>query len=659
MNLDSTMANQQNPLLPLPGHPGGPMQHRTFASYYADPAIDPNYNAYPQVLARFDPEQNAATSYVHLAELIASNGSAPQAYLCCFHRQNRTKVHCFHLPSRFPSSLTGNTTPWDGQLFAYLGEVLQGMVTTIQLPATLFQTVHNVRVKTSDYMVAHLNEMTDYGLPPGPNEEDAESTLVTTRQVMYLPMKYVPLFLNPAGYTLQEVWGLLYPALVEADDLQSCQTLLNWLRVASTHNPGQNPAAPSAVVLELTIPLVDELLITHRTNLLKQILPALHKPQESFEMALTQMAAAVLQNTNETRIARDEKLARAEAPKLPSDKYTGTINILLEYLQIPDERNLPQLWHRWANCPKRQEFQVLSDVLYSYTRTPEAFNTCAPVVNSKLLQDLQAFTFVGDSMDDIKTGIQPFIIADGSAEHRQANLEVSRLYGLLSTGDQALMLADLENLKAKEVSSIPLNYFELERNLGMFGTLLGTTLGNAHPLTVAYRAFWDLLSRSFRNEIQQIIDTKGYIKPAHVLRSVQLICYTWFTQRRNKITPPNPDFASLLYMMTLNTYMLPHLPPSLYKLAYPRDSRHNMAPSLPNDTPSLTGSSGSSRMSGASDGASTVSGLSVPTALITTGSPQVRKGAWIANLQPDPSLQNIVDSGMKLKDVIGSAPPQP
>ena len=222
-------------------------------------------------------------------------------------------------------------------------------------------------------------------------------------------------------------------------------------------------------------------------------------------MALTQMAAAVLHNTNENRIARDEKLARAEAPKLPSDKYTGTISILLEYLQIPDERNLPQLWHRWENCPKRQEFQVLSDVLYSYTCTLEAFNTCAPVLNTKLLQDLQTFTFVGDSMDNIKTGIQPFIIADGSAEHRQANLELSRLYGLL------------------------------------------------------YRAFWELLSRSFRNEIQQIIDTKGYIKPVHVLRSMQLICYTWFTQRRNKVTPPSPDFASLLYMMTLNTYMLPHL----------------------------------------------------------------------------------------------------
>jgi hypothetical protein len=95
----------------------------------------------------------------------------------------------------------------------------------------------------------------------------------------------------------------------------------------------------------------------------------------------------------------------------------------------------------------------------------------------RLVQDLLSFTFVGDTLDDIKTGIQPFVIADILAEHCQANLEVSRLYGLLNSGDQALMLPDLESLKAKEVGSIPLTYFELEHNLGMFGNLLGIALG--------------------------------------------------------------------------------------------------------------------------------------------------------------------------------------
>jgi hypothetical protein len=141
------------------------------------------------------------------------------------------------------------------------------------------------------------------------------------------------------------------------------------------------------------------------------------------------------------------------------------------------------------------------------------------VVTLRLVQDLQNFIFVGETVDDIKMGLQPFVIADGSAEHLQANLELSRTYGLLAAGEQALMLADLEALKAKEVQSVPLTYFKLERNLGMFGNLLGTVLGTTHTLTTAYRAFWTLLSQGFRTELQQIVDHKGYIKPAHILRS--------------------------------------------------------------------------------------------------------------------------------------------
>jgi hypothetical protein len=50
------------------------------------------------------------------------------------------------------------------------------------------------------------------------------------------------------------------------------------------------------------------------------------------------------------------------------------------------------------------------------------------------------------------------------------------LYGLLSSGEHSLLLTNLQAIQAKEVQSIPLTYFELERNLGMFGNLLGTVL---------------------------------------------------------------------------------------------------------------------------------------------------------------------------------------
>jgi hypothetical protein len=49
-------------------------------------------------------------------------------------------------------------------------------------------------------------------------------------------------------------------------------------------------------MMELTIPLADQSFLTHHTNLLKQVLPALYQPPETLENALTQMAASVFHN---------------------------------------------------------------------------------------------------------------------------------------------------------------------------------------------------------------------------------------------------------------------------------------------------------------------------------------------------------------------------
>ncbi len=341
---------------------------------------------------------------------------------------------------------------------------------------------------------------------------------------------------------MKRAWEILYPALAEADQLLDCQPLINWLRAASTGTaaPGNaQDVGPSKLVIELTAPLADASLIQHRTKVFSQVLPSLFQPSASLEHAITQMAVAVTQQTNDTRVVREQKLADAAAPKLPSEKFTITLVILQEYLETPDERNLPELWHQWANCSKRQELMVLTELLASYARGPDSYTVLTPVPSAKVVQDLLSFSFVGDSPDDTKTGIQPFVIAKGAAEHRQANLEVARLYGLLTSGDQSILLSDLEQLKNKEMKSLPMNYFELERNLGMFGNFLGTVLGSTHALTKAYRAFWTLLFQGYRSEFQKIIDVKLYIKPAHILCSIQLVCYNWFAQRRARRNHPS------------------------------------------------------------------------------------------------------------------------
>jgi hypothetical protein len=137
----------------------------------------------------------------------------PQAYLCCAQRMNQVRVFCLHLPSRYTSALDGRLMPRDGHCYGFLGEVTQGLVTTVTFPGYAFRAVLNVRAKTSDYATLHLDELGDKGFPE-PKDDDPDATVVSTLKVLYFQSKYVSLFFHPAGYTLQQTWELLYPTVV-------------------------------------------------------------------------------------------------------------------------------------------------------------------------------------------------------------------------------------------------------------------------------------------------------------------------------------------------------------------------------------------------------------------------------------------------------------
>lgn len=126
-------------------------------------------------------------------------------------------------------------------------------------------------------------------------------------------------------------------------------------------------------------------LLKCRSTLLHQAFPGLKEPSPGLESALSQMAAALMAQTNDTHLARDQHEAQALGPKLPSDKFMVTLPVLMEYAEVQDEQELPLLWHQWANCTKRQEFNVLKDVLDTYARSPEAFTATVLIVTPKLV----------------------------------------------------------------------------------------------------------------------------------------------------------------------------------------------------------------------------------------------------------------------------------
>jgi hypothetical protein len=632
---------------------------RTFLQFYEDASKDPCKGEYGHIMARFNPEDAGSVDADQLlSQALGSGGNVPQAYLCCASTCRGPQIYLIHLPSRFTSALDGRITPWDNQCYAFLGDVTQDIATTVVFPTTAFATTANTLVYLEDHIQNNIQALNGIDVFPALTANQiANATMVTTCFLMYLPSRYATLFLNSRGYTIKHIWQTLMPLLLQNNDVADCRGLINWLRVSShgtavLNAQGQPVVGPPVNNIHLLSPVADQDLIQHRSFTLKLALPGLGQPAEGLESALFQMANAVVAQTIDQRMARELRTNEAQLPTLPSAKFKNTLPILMDFTQTQDELDLPLLWHQWANAPKHQEFGVLRELLDNYSRSAESFYYLAPVVSAKLVQDLLSFTFMGDSQDDLKTGLQPFMVADGSEEYHRANLELARTYGFLHDSDHGLMYADLQALEAKEVHSVPLSYFELEKSLGMFGNLLGVTLGSNHTLTAAYRQFWDLLTRGLRNDLQIIVDTTGRIKPAHILRSVQLLCYSWFNHRRARITPPAPDFKDILLRITLQSYVLPHLPPALFKLAYPQASTKYPA--------SLAGTAvtGTLSMANTSD----ISVITSPTlaTTITSRTQQTaltanrERGTFQANLTQDSTLQALVPQNMKLKDLIGT-----
>jgi len=53
------------------------------------------------------------------------------------------------------------------------------MITTVELPANVFRTVNNVRAKTCDYIISHLDQIKEVGLEPVLADEPTATRIST------------------------------------------------------------------------------------------------------------------------------------------------------------------------------------------------------------------------------------------------------------------------------------------------------------------------------------------------------------------------------------------------------------------------------------------------------------------------------------------------
>jgi hypothetical protein len=125
-------------------------------------------------------------------------------------------------------------------------------------------------------------------------------------------------------------------------ELEICCPLIQWVQAASMGMVLVNPLdmGNPIVALPLCSQPADETLLAHHLQILHQVLRGPKALPQTLEMALSQMVTALIAKTNDNKLV-----------KLPSDKFTVTLPVLLEACK---EQTLPDIWHNWANCKRNK-----------------------------------------------------------------------------------------------------------------------------------------------------------------------------------------------------------------------------------------------------------------------------------------------------------------
>lgn len=389
-------------------------------------------------------------------------------------------------------------------------------------------------------------------------------------------------------------------------------------------------------------------------------LPSLQSPSAlGYDPAIMHLANAV---ANQATAVREDRLAREverDRPTMPSAKFQMLFRTLTSLLNVRDEAELPDFWFLLASATKKQEFGVIRQALDAYAHSPQAFIPQAPIPTPKMVSDLTTVTLVASHNDDLKTGIQPFVVMDGSEEFRLATLKIAQSYMVLSEQQLGIQLSDLAQLDVpKDLRAHPTTFYGLEESLGMFGNLAGTVLGNNHPITTAFRSFWRAFLGRKREMIHHEIDDRKFIKPVHILRNVQLLTVQWFQAKLDGDTPANLAYLEILERIGLSMYTLPMLPGALYQLIAPKQPSVPKGP-YPND--SATVATGLSTLTGTIVGTQpnpnpNASVMSQGTFLSGNTGTGGASAGFTRNLIVDNELRSLLPPGVKILELLGNDP---
>lgn len=300
------------------------------------------------------------------------------------------------------------------------GDILPHQYPMVDVPSSLFHLIGTaVRVPTAEATAALIPTWENPAVPLGLYAEgDPETEVVRPRNIQIVPCYYAALLVHRRGVTAKAAFQELYGAMQARHEVESCQDVLTWLRVACTARGGdglQNTVP--AVFQQLTPVHLPPDVYRYMISKVRLDLPALAAPDAVTAEVTGTLAGALRALTARGGGGGEDRASRE--PKTINEHYKETYQMLLRFCNVSTTEAVAPIWRRLANCTKSEQHTIMVQefqrVCMARGLSPEFY---VPVVTLGLKQMIAGLQFVGHGIDDLSTGCQPFMVVfAGSTNH--------------------------------------------------------------------------------------------------------------------------------------------------------------------------------------------------------------------------------------------------
>jgi hypothetical protein len=533
----------------------------TYAGLYGD-MPDLLGGAYGPYLADFDSESDLAPATLR-SQCINAGNDTPKVYLYMPRGDNR-QIKVVHRVTRYAPAL-GVPTEWDTGVYAFGSDVSMGnQITTVVFPAaTAFGRTGYARVPTQAAMADTWQAFPDV-MCVGPFDEDDPFTeLVRARFFTPVPKAYIPLVMGQPHWTPRQLWVALAGQIAADGRNIPCAPLLKWLRLASTVTAGAGgnaPAAPPVISVDpLEVPLADEWLNRRVWSWVSSDLPALaHRTGGAASVMTDSLVALTMEFAKQREDAAAARSA-AKAPKTMSEKYPEATEGLCRICEVTTDAELPPFWAVFASCNKKEGLFALQQAL-DLRGSQSGSAGQVPVASPVLFERISNFAFHSRNVDDLTSGLSPFLMCAGLGSEANAARNNASVYQMMYSGAAAPAIDQLLPL-ITSAPNMPTSMLGLLISLQGYSVLLDVLLGANHRVSVDFRAFllsWQSLmldvEGSFGDQIRAWIP--------RFLRFVQLAMIQYFNAAlvRGANTSLPPLHQLITHVEYRNWQALPPLP---------------------------------------------------------------------------------------------------